>query len=84
MALSSLVKYLPSLLRNISLHMQPQVLITHKLVAMIKSILDKTNDPYMGLLTYFCIPIGNGYSPSELLMGQNYVLHSKIPNELET
>ena len=56
----------------------------HKLMAMIKSILDKTNDPYMGLLSYRCIPFRNGYSPSELLMGQNYVLHSQIPNELET
>ena len=55
----------------------------------IKNILDKTTDPYLGLLAYRSTPLRNGYSPSELLMNRRlrttvptlgYNLHPSVPN----
>ena len=33
-------------------------------------MLTKSEDPYLALLAYRTTPLGNGYSPSELLMGR--------------
>ena len=58
-------------------------------VRTIKNILDKTTDPYLGLLAYRSTPLRNGYSPSELLMNRRlrttvpmlgYNLHPSVPN----
>ena len=38
-------------------------------VKMIKKMLTKNEDPYIGLLAYLSTPLENGYSPAELLMG---------------
>ena len=46
-------------------------------VQTIKSILNKTKDPYLGLLSYRATPLANGYSPAELLMGKK--LCSTLP-----
>ena len=39
-------------------------------VQTVKSILNKAEDPYLGLLAYRIAPLANGYSPAELLMGR--------------
>lgn len=39
-------------------------------VKVIKQSLAKTKDPYKSLLAYRSIPLKNGYSPAELLMGR--------------
>ena len=39
-------------------------------VQTVKSILNKAEDPYLGLLAYQVAPLANGYSPAELLMGR--------------
>ena len=39
-------------------------------VQTVKSILNKAEDPYLGLLAYRVAPLANGYSPAELLMGR--------------
>ena len=44
---------------------------------MVKSMLNKATDPYLGLLSYWATPLANGYSPVELLMGRK--LRSTIP-----
>ena len=40
-------------------------------------MLTKSEDPYVALLAYRTTPLGNGYSPSELLMGPR--LQSTVP-----
>ena len=46
-------------------------------VKKIKSILNKSDDPYLGLLAYRTTALPNGYSPSQLLMGRK--LCSTVP-----
>ena len=46
-------------------------------VQIIKAILNKAEDPYLGLLSYRSTPLANGYSPAKLLMGRK--LHSTVP-----
>ena len=43
----------------------------------LKVILNKTNDEYLGLLSYRNTPLKNGYSPAQLNMGRR--LKSRIP-----
>ena len=50
---------------------------TEHAVQTVKSMLNKATDPYLGLLFYRAIPLANGYSPAELLMGRK--LCSTIP-----
>ena len=50
-------------------------------VKTVKSILNKSEDPYLGLLACRTTAIQNGYSPSQLLMGRT--LRSTIP-QLQT
>jgi len=40
-------------------------------VRMVKTLLEKNDDPYTALLAYRSTPLENGYSPAELLMGRN-------------
>ena len=49
-------------------------------VATVKSLLNKSADPYLALLTYRSTPLTNGYSPSELLMSR--VLRSSVPTRV--
>ena len=58
-------------------------------VETIKALLNKTNDPFLGLLAYHSTPQENGYSPAELLMGHKIrsmvpvipkLLHPELPN----
>ena len=46
-------------------------------VKTIKSILNKSDDPYLGLLAYRTTALPSGYSPSRLLMGRK--LCSTVP-----
>ena len=46
-------------------------------VKTMKQLLDKSQDPYIALLSYQSTPIKLGYSPAELLMGSN--LRSTVP-----
>ena len=46
-------------------------------VRTVKSLLTKSNDPYVALMSYRSTPLENGYSPSELLMGRK--LRTTIP-----
>ena len=46
-------------------------------VKTIKGYLNKTEDPYLALLTYRSTPLHNGYSPSELLMSRR--LRTTVP-----
>ena len=46
-------------------------------VKTIKTLLDKNNDPLMGLLLHHSTPLENSYSPAELLMGRK--LRTTIP-----
>ena len=39
-------------------------------VKIVKALLEKNEDPYLGLLAYRLTPLENGYSPAELLMGR--------------
>ena len=41
-----------------------------RVVKTVKSILNKSEDPYLGLMTYCTTAIHNGYRPSQLLIGQ--------------
>ena len=50
-------------------------------VKTIKAILNKAEDPYLGLLTYRTTVLQNSYSPSQLLMGRK--LRSTVP-QLQT
>ena len=36
----------------------------------LKILLVKSNDPYVALMSYRLIPLENGYSPSDLLLGR--------------
>ena len=51
-------------------------------VRTIKSLLNKSPDPYRALLAYRNTPIQNGYSPAELLMARR--LRSDIPVDPNT
>ena len=46
-------------------------------VRTVKSLLTKSDDPYVALMSYRSTPLENGYSPSELLMGRK--LRTTIP-----
>ena len=46
-------------------------------VQTLKAILNKTNDEYLGLLSYRNTPLKNGYSPAQLNMGRR--LKSRVP-----
>ena len=50
---------------------------TERCVKTVKGFLKKCEDAYLALLTYRSIPLHNGYSPSELLMGRR--LHTTLP-----
>ena len=39
-------------------------------VRTVKSLLEKSDDPYVALMSYRSTPLENGYSPAELLMGR--------------
>ena len=39
-------------------------------VKIVKNLLKKNDDPYVGLMEYRATPLSNGYSPAELLMGR--------------
>ena len=52
-----------------------------RVVKTIKSILNKSENPYLGLLAYRTTALQNGYSPSQLLMGRK--LRSTVP-QLQT
>ena len=39
-------------------------------VRTVKGLLNKSDDPYIAMLVYRSIPLENGYSPAELLMGR--------------
>ena len=51
-------------------------------VRTIKDLLNKSDDPYLAILTYRSTPLENGYSPAELLMGRK--LRTTIPTTLQT
>ena len=51
-------------------------------VRTIKDPLNKSDDPYLAILTYRFTPLENGYSPAELLMGRK--LRTTIPTTLQT
>ena len=46
-------------------------------VKTVKQLLEKNSDPYLAMLAYRSTPLENGYSPSELLMGQK--LRTTLP-----
>ena len=46
-------------------------------VRTVKSLLKKADDPFLALLAYQSTPLQNGYSPAELLMGQQ--LRNTVP-----
>jgi len=48
-----------------------------RMVKTIKAILEKSEDPYLGLLAYRTSPINGGFSPSQLLM--NRKLRTDVP-----
>ena len=39
----------------------------------VKQLLKKNKDPYLALVTYRNMPLENGYSSAELLMGRNLI-----------
>ena len=41
-------------------------------VKTVKQMLEKCEDPYLGLLSYRSTPLNNGYSPAELIMGRKF------------
>jgi hypothetical protein len=43
----------------------------------VKHLLDKSDDPYLTMLTYRATPLQSGYSPAELLMGRR--LRTRVP-----
>ena len=50
-------------------------------VKTVKSLLEKSTDPYLALLSYRSTPLRNGYSPAELLMGRQ--LRTNVPLVLD-
>lgn len=46
-------------------------------VRTVKNLLNKSQDPYMAMLTYRSSPLGNGFSPAELLMSRR--LRTNLP-----
>ena len=44
--------------------------LAERAVGTVQRMLTKSEDPYLALLAYRTTPLGNGYSPSELLMGR--------------
>ena len=46
-------------------------------VKTVKSLITKSEDPYLALLSYRSMPLQNGYTPAELLMGRK--LRSTLP-----
>lgn len=46
-------------------------------VKTVKGLLKKSGDPYLSLMAYRATPVGNGYSPAELLFGRR--LKTTIP-----
>ena len=46
-------------------------------VKTVKSLITKSEDPYLALLSYRSTPLQNGYTPAELLMGRK--LRSTLP-----
>ena len=48
-----------------------------KAVQTVKSLLKKSTDPYLALLSYRSTPLQNGFSPAELLMGRK--LRTRLP-----
>ena len=50
-------------------------------VRTVKSLLEKSDDPYVALMSYRSTPLENGYSPAELLMGRK--LRTTIPTITE-
>ena len=46
-------------------------------VKTVKGMLRKSGDPYLTLLAYRSTPLGNGYSPAQLLMSRN--LRTTLP-----
>lgn len=51
-------------------------------VGIIKKSLKKTSDSYIALQSYRATPLGNGYSPAELLMGRK--LRTSLPSAPST
>ena len=51
-------------------------------VQTLKAILNKTNDEYLGLLSYRNTPLKNGYSPAQLNMGRRLKSKEKSLGEL--
>ena len=49
-----------------------------RMVQMMKNILDKSADPFLGLLAYRTFPLSTGFSSAELMM--NRTLWSTIPS----
>ena len=58
-------------------------------VRTVKSLLRKSEDPFLALMAYRATPLRNGYSPAELLMGRKLrttvpittdLLHPKLPD----
>ena len=50
-------------------------------VRTIKDLLNKSDDPYLAILTYRSTPLEHGYSPAELLMGRK--LRTTLPTTLQ-
>ena len=51
--------------------------LAEKTVNTMKSVLLKSSDPYLGLLSYISTPLEHGYSPAQLLMSRN--LRTTVP-----
>ena len=52
-------------------------------VRTVKGLLEKSDDPYLALMSYHSTPLENGYSPAELLMGRKMrTIIPMIPEQL--
>ena len=65
------------LLRNMGLTLLPVARCSPRAMVKVKSLLKKSSDPYLALLSYRTAPLVHGYCPSELLMGR--LLRSTLP-----